>query len=190
MHNLEPTPHRSVSPVEEVIALPASYRHSSSRSPRLPFRVRPMTEEDGAHICSWTYEPPYQLYGFLPWEQMKALEVEFGDARIRSEQYVSVTDADGELFGFAQFFPLLGVTRLGLGMRPDRLGQGYGVPFVQAIVEEARRRHPVDMIDLEVLTWNERAIRTYRRAGFRITDTYTRQTPSGPGEFYCMVYHP
>jgi len=57
-----------------------------------------------------------------------------------------------------------------------------------AIVKEARRRAPHDEIDLEVLTWNDRAIRTYEKAGFERTDTYRRMTPSGMAQFHCMVY--
>ncbi len=155
-----------------------------------PFRIFPMSEQDAEAICSWQYEPPYNLYNFLPWEQMKALEVEFADPVIRESQFAVVRGAEDQLEGFAQFFPLEGVTRLGLGMHPDKLGFGRGKSFVQTIVEEAIRRRPEDEIDLEVLCWNTRAIRTYERAGFRITDTYERPTPSGTGLFHCMVYDP
>lgn len=75
-------------------------------------------------------------------------------------------------------------------MRPDLLGKGMGAAFVQAIVGDASQRHPEDEIDLEVLTWNNRAIRAYQKAGFFITDTYERPTPEGMGEFHCMVYQP
>ena len=94
------------------------------------------------------------------------------------------------MWGFAQLFPMEGVTRLGLGMRPDWCGLGMGKRFVQSIVAEARRRRPEDEIDLEVLAWNERAIRTYRNAGFQLTDTYERMTPTGKALFHCMVYMP
>ncbi|MGZ9587298.1 GNAT family N-acetyltransferase [Paenibacillus marinisediminis] len=147
-----------------------------------------MTEEDGRAICGWMYTPPYNLYQFLPWAEMKALEIEFGDPALRRQQYVVVRDEKGELSGFAQYFPMEGVTRLGLGMRPDLTGKGFGVWFVNAIVKEALRRNPNNEIDLEVLTWNKRAIAVYERCGFRITDTYERRTAAGMGTFHCMVY--
>ena len=164
--------------------------HHHPAQPEPLFYVHPMTEEEAQDICTWKYEPPYQLYGFLPWEQMKALGIEMGDSDIRRKQYVSVKNRNEELIGFAQYFPLVGVTRIGLGMRPDLLGHGKGAAFVQAIVSDAARRHPEDEIDLEVLTWNHRAIRAYQTAGFLITDTYERPTPEGMGEFHCMVYQP
>lgn len=157
--------------------------------PISPFRIVPMKEAHGAIICTWRYDSPYDIYSWLPWEQMKALDVEFGDPTIRAEQYVSVLNEAGELAGFAQYFPLEGVTRLGIGMKPDLCGHGLGKLFVTAIVEEAQRRKPDNQIDLEVLTWNTRAIRAYQKAGFSITDLYEKMTPGGVSKpFYCMVY--
>lgn len=156
-------------------------------SPRL-FQVIPMQVEHARAVCGWKYEAPYNIYGWLPWEQMEALGVEFGDPELRESQYVSLLDGKGELCGFGQLFPMDRVVRLGIGMRPDLCGQGNGPSFVKALVREARRRYPGQEIDLEVLTWNQRAIRAYQRSGFTITDTYERQTPNGMKPFYCMVY--
>ncbi len=152
------------------------------------YHVVPMEETHAELICGWQYDPPYNIYSWLPWEQMKALEVEFGDAQLRQEQYAIVLDQQEQVCGFAQFFPLQGVTRIGLGMHPEKCGQGLGTAFVAAIVQEAIRRNPSNEIDLEVLTWNNRAIRVYQKSGFVIHDTYERQTPSGLKPFHCMVY--
>lgn len=138
-------------------------------------------------ICGWRYEPPYDTYNWSEWEQMNEEESEFADPVIRETQYSAVLDAEGTLCGFAQFFPLEGVTRLGLGMRPDLCGQGIGVAFVEAIVREAILRKPENEIDLEVLRWNVRARTVYERAGFRVSDEYRRNTPVGNADFYCMV---
>ncbi|MFI2859196.1 GNAT family N-acetyltransferase [Paenibacillus sp. JSM ZJ436] len=154
------------------------------------FRAVPMTFEHAIDVCSWRYPEPYNIYGWLPWEQMVQLGVEFGDPLIREEQYLSVVDEQDRLWGFAQLFPLDRVIRIGLGMRPDWCGHGMGKRFVEAIVDEAKRRYPSGPLDLEVLAWNERAIRTYRKAGFGITDSYEKLTPSGMAEFYCMEYVP
>lgn len=154
----------------------------------LTFRVVPMQEEHAALICGWQYDPPYNIYSWAPWDQMKALEVEFGDARPRHEQYAIILDQQDQVYGFAQYFPLQGVTRIGLGMRPEKCGQGQGKAFVTAIVQEAIRRNPSNEIDLEVLTWNNRAIQVYLKCGFVIQDTYERQTPTGLMPFHCMVY--
>jgi ribosomal protein S18 acetylase RimI-like enzyme len=147
-----------------------------------------MQEEHGKQICGWSYPEPYSVFNWSDWDELAARSEEFGDPGIRSSQYEAVFDESGELCGFAQFFPLEGWTRLGLGLRPDLCGQGLGPSFTQAIVDRARQRTPHNGIDLEVLTSNTRAIRAYAKTGFAIRDTYVRPTPTGPDEFHCMVY--
>ena len=154
------------------------------------FHTLVLQPEHASAICEWSYPAPYNIYGWLSWDQMQALEIEFGNPQIREEQYIAVLDKTEELIGFAQLFPMEQVTRLGLGMRPDRCGRGLGKSFVEAVVAEARNRRPSDQIDLEVLCWNERAIRAYSKAGFQITDKYEKLTPSGEQSFYCMVHTP
>ncbi|MFD1776516.1 GNAT family N-acetyltransferase [Paenibacillus rhizophilus] len=152
------------------------------------FHVGPMTSAHARDICGWEYKAPYNIYGWLSWDQMEALGIEFGDPRIRREQYVSVLNEEDNLCGFAQLFPMEGTVRLGIGMRPELCGHGLGHLFVGAVVKEALKRYPSREVDLEVLTWNQRAIRAYRKCGFTITDTYERRTPNGDKPFYCMVY--
>ncbi|NRF89941.1 GNAT family N-acetyltransferase [Paenibacillus frigoriresistens] len=157
----------------------------------LPWRIVPLTEANGHELCTWKYSPPYDLYNWSPWETMLQEKAEFADPQIRAEQYRAVVDENGILSGFVQFFPIVGVTRLGLGLRPDLCGKGSGIgtQFVQILVQEAQRRTPQQEIDLEVLVWNKRAIQTYERAGFTITDTYDKRTPTGIAAFHCMVYN-
>ena len=152
------------------------------------FRLVPMTEEEARQICLWKYEGEYAVFNWPDWEELARKGEEFADPDIRRQQYFSVLDSNGILAGFVQFFPMLGITRLGLGMRPDLCGKGLSGPFLEAAVCEALRQKPENGVDLEVLTWNERAIRAYRKAGFVVTDTYVRPTPAGDSEFHCMVY--
>ncbi|THF77153.1 GNAT family N-acetyltransferase [Cohnella fermenti] len=150
------------------------------------FRIGAMTEEDGADIAEWRYPPPYHLYRWPSWERMVDEGLEFGDPHIRARQYVSIRNEEGELIGYAQFFPMVGVVRLGLGLRPDCCDRGWGTAFAEAIAREAARRSPNAEIDLEVETWNKRAIRTYKRAGFKITDKYKREASNRTVTIYCM----
>lgn len=167
--------------------MPTSF-HSPLPQPH--YRVMPLTEEQAAVLCEWRYEPPYTFYHWLSWADMQAQGREFGDPDIRRLQYAAVLDAGGDFIGFAQFFPLVGVTRLGLGLRPDLCGRGAGLAFVQAIVREAIRRAPDHEIDLEVNDWNERAIAVYERAGFVVGDRYELPGAGGPQRVLCMTYEP
>ncbi|MBW7475592.1 GNAT family N-acetyltransferase [Paenibacillus oenotherae] len=155
------------------------------------FSVVPLDSALAEQLSRWRYEPPFDFYNWSSWEVMQQLGLEFGDPDIRNRQYTAVLNEEGLFIGFAQFFSLLGVVRLGLGLRPDLCGLGLGLPFVQTIVGEALRRAPGDEIDLEVHVWNIRAIRTYQKAGFTITDTYERTAGTGGSiEVHCMSYLP
>ena len=155
-----------------------------------PFILTELSSQLAETLCTWRYPSPFDFYNWSSWEIMQQLGIEFGDAYIRNQQYAAALDSEGTFSGFAQFFPLLGVTRIGLGLRPDLCGQGLGLPFVQAITAEARHRAPNDEIDLEVHVWNLRAIRTYERANFVIADTYPRRTADGLVDVHCMTYVP
>ncbi|MGO4549023.1 GNAT family N-acetyltransferase [Paenibacillus sp. 2TAB23] len=154
----------------------------------LDMTIHPLEISHAMEICHWRYEAPFNCYNWPAWEQMKKDEIEFGDSVLRASQYAAVLDNQLELIGFAQFFPIAGVTRLGLGLRPDLCSRGLGPSFTKLIVSEAKRRTPHNEIDLEVIAWNTRAIRAYQQAGFQITDTYSRSTPAGFAECHCMVY--
>jgi ribosomal-protein-alanine N-acetyltransferase len=155
----------------------------------LAFLCAPLHIEHAQVICTWRYSKPYDLYNWPSWLDMQANGFEFGDAQIRTKQYIAVlNNQDGMLLGFAQLFPMLGVTRLGLGLHPAYCSQGIGSEFTKAIVQEAQQRAPENEIDLEVLSWNIRAFKAYQKAGFVHTDTYERSTPQGIAEFHCMVF--
>ncbi len=152
------------------------------------FRFTGMSEQHAQSICEWRYEPPYDLFHFQPWETMKRTNIEFGDADIRARQYVSAFLDDGELAAYVQLFPLTGVTRLGMGLRPDLCGKGFGSILAREAALLAKSRRPHDEVDLEVHAWNTRAIKAYRKAGFEIADTYSKDTSAGATECCCMIF--
>lgn len=58
------------------------------------------------------------------------------------------------------------VGRLGIGILPEHRGKGLGKSLLFQTLEAAFMRS-IERIELEVLSSNQRAIRLYRRAGFR-----------------------
>ena len=154
----------------------------------MTFYIASLTVEHCQQLCQWRYPSPYEIYQWPAWGDMMKEQREFADPLIQETQYTAVLDDESELVGFAQFFPMEGVTRLGLGLRPNLCNGGQGEHFVNVIIEEALRRTPSNEIDLEVMTWNLRAQNVYEKAGFVVTDTYERNTPTGRCEFHCMVY--
>ena len=64
---------------------------------------------------------------------------------------------------------------IGIGLRPDLTGQGRGESFLRAQLEYARSQWQPATLRLFVAAWNERAIRLYRRLGFREVARETRR---------------
>jgi len=149
-----------------------------------------MTDEDGRAICDWRYPAPYDLFRWMPWETMVKDGREFGDPRIREEQYMAVRNTgNGQLVGYVQLFPMDCTLRIGMGLRPDCCDRGWGTALAKLVVQEAIRRQPGAEIDLEVEKWNKRAIRVYEKAGFIVTDEYDRRASHGTVSVFCMVWH-
>jgi [ribosomal protein S18]-alanine N-acetyltransferase len=123
--------------------------------------VEPASPDDLAERAGWRYEPPYDFYD------------DDGRPVTNPERFVSVRDA-GELIGFFYFERRGDSIFFGLGLRPDRTGQGLGLDFVQTGIDLARQRFGTRRIVLDVAEFNVRATKVYERAGFRATGRKTR----------------
>ena len=77
---------------------------------------------------------------------------------------------------------------IGLGMRPDLTGNGRGSEFLLAGMDFVQSSFRVDKIMLSVATFNQRAIKVFRKVGFKDMDTFVQDTNGGAYEFLRMVY--
>ncbi len=125
-------------------------------------RVEPITDEQATAIAEWRYEFPYEWYD----TSADPRRVELFANPARRTHLRAVVDDGGELVGFFNFVPERNEIRLGLGMRPDLTSRGLAQPFIEAGLDYARREWRPRTFRLWVASWNERALRAYRRAGF------------------------
>lgn len=159
----------------------------------MKFSLVPMNEDSARAICSWRYPEPYSVYDGNPADVAYML-----DPRCH---YFAVIDEVGDLAGFfcfgidAQVPGELDederntpdVLDVGLGMRPDLTGRGYGLDFVMTGLAVAREAFAPAQFRLAVLTFNRRAIRVYEKAGFRPVRTFVTETDRGVCEFLKMI---
>ena len=75
---------------------------------------------------------------------------------------------------------------VGLGMRPDLTGRGFGEDFLRAGLRLARETYSPQAFRLTVATFNRRAIRVYEKAGFRAVETFGAPTPDKEGAWLVM----
>jgi ribosomal-protein-alanine N-acetyltransferase len=160
--------------------------------PGMRFLFVPMTCVMAREIVQWRYDPPYDFYDWDPADDPDLIVVPEANTE-------AVLDGDGTLIGFVTFGvggqvpgcaaagcyaePALDI---GLGLRPDLTGVGYGLGFVRAALAEGRRFNP-QAFRLSVASFNLRARRVYERAGFRPGASCTSDVRGVVTEFLVMT---
>jgi RimJ/RimL family protein N-acetyltransferase len=122
-----------------------------------------LTDEHAAAISSWTYDFPYEWYD----TSNDPRRIELFAHPAKRETLRAVVGDDGALVGFFNFVREGDEVRIGLGMRPDLTGRGLAQPFILTGLNYASLEWRPRRFRLWVARWNERALRAYRRAGFR-----------------------
>jgi [ribosomal protein S18]-alanine N-acetyltransferase len=122
-----------------------------------------LSEEHARAIADWRYEFPYEWYDTAA----DPRRVELFANPARREGLRAVVNDEGALIGFFNFVREGDEVRVGLGIRPDLTGRGLGAQFIQAGLNYATEEWAPRRFRLWVAWWNERALRAYRRAGFR-----------------------
>jgi [ribosomal protein S18]-alanine N-acetyltransferase len=154
-----------------------------------PLSFHPLDEATARQITTWRYDGIYAAYDMGNDDE----EPHISDLVGAASPYFAVRDATGDLSGFCCFgssalvwdvpVPFIsdadGNIPLGLGMRPDLTGHGFGLAFIQAVMTFAQAvYHPQGFV-LYVMPFNQRAITVYERAGF----TANRMLAVPYGEF-------
>lgn len=164
------------------------------------FVFDPLTRSDALALLEWHYAEPYAVYN-LGSEYVEEILVDLLDPR---SPYYAARDEQGELVGFINVGTSAlvwdagepgvfieqepRVSALGLGLRPDLTGRGFGISFVEAALTFIKTRFAPHQMRLFVLAWNERAIRVYERAGFQRVRAFTQTNRFGSREFVEMVW--
>jgi ribosomal-protein-alanine N-acetyltransferase len=148
------------------------------------FRFSPLTQAGAEEIADWHYPEPFSFYD---WAEDEDDLAELLDPSLRGDSYYAVEDEAGDLIGYFSFKRKDPQTiEVGLGLRPERTGQGLGGPFLEAGLEYARSRFQTDQFVLSVATFNKRAITVYERAGFTPVRIFMHETNGGEWEFVEM----
>jgi ribosomal-protein-alanine N-acetyltransferase len=130
---------------------------------------------DAREVTTWRYDGIYAIYNLNSLDIITALYLE-PLLRLLGVLYVyAVCDEHGVLVGIFQLAHHGDTVELGLAMRPDLTGQGLGLDFVVAGLDFARMQFAPATFQLDVATFNRRAIRVYERAGFYPVRTFTKR---------------
>ena len=150
------------------------------------YKFEIMTQEQAEEIAfNWHYEAEYSFYDM---EADKEDLVEFLDPQIRGDSNYVVTK-DNVTIGFFSFNKVdINTIDIGLGMNPNLVGNGNGLEFVKEGLEFAQSKYTPQKITLSVATFNQRAIKVYRKIGFEEVNTFMQDTNGDSFEFLKMIY--
>ncbi|MDQ0111174.1 GNAT family N-acetyltransferase [Paenibacillus harenae] len=153
--------------------------------------IQPLAHEEAKQICNWRYDGEYSFYD-IAYSPDTIEELTDGS-------YYSVTTAYGaEMIGFFCLGPhaqvpggrlagLYGgkdVIDVGIGMRPDLVGQGRGADFLAAVTQYTIDTFQPRRLRLSVAAFNRRAIALYTKAGYRRLAAFDNCGT----EFWLMLY--
>ncbi len=150
------------------------------------FTYHTITDEEAKEVCRWKYAGDYACYDQPPYELLQEKGAMFCDP-LRRGNYRS--HYDGETFlGFTNLQEEENAVFLGIGLRPELCGKGYGSAVIEDCCRISEELYPGKTIYLVVRTWNQQAIRCYEKAGFVVDgEPFEINTYSGIGVFYRMI---
>jgi RimJ/RimL family protein N-acetyltransferase len=131
---------------------------------------RELTPDEARRIAAWRYAPPYDLYD-LSGDSIALLT----GRDDRGHGYYPVLDGM-DVVGFVCFGPEgrvrgqdeePGMLDVGIGLAPDRLGQGLASALMPEVVRVAAERFGATRLRAAVAAFNDRSLRLCTSAGFR-----------------------
>ena len=137
-------------------------------------KYRSLTEANKRQICAWEYTGEYKIYNLPSYDMMKARQSGFMNPE-NEKNYFAFLDRDA-LVGFVNIAD------------PVLCGKHYGRRILEEAYRISKRLYPEKPLYLEVRTWNMRAVRCYKNAGFHIDgEPYELTTEAGTDTFFRMV---
>ncbi len=152
----------------------------------MTYIFKKMTQQQAEKIAyNWHYDGEYSFYDMESDEEDLQ---EFLDPESRGNNTFSVLNGE-QLIGFISVSQVdQHIVDIGIGMRPDLTGLGKGSEFLLASLDFVIKDFSPDTITLSVATFNQRAIKVYRRLGFKDVHTFMQATNGSTYEFLKMSY--
>lgn len=146
-----------------------------------------MTQEQAENIAyNWHYNGEYSFYNM---EADKEDLEGFLSPESRGNSTFAVTN-DNNLIGYFILNKVADKTfDIGLGMIPDSTGKGKGVEFLKAGLSFIKAEYQPEKLILSVATFNQRAIKVYRKIGFKDIETFMQDTNGSTFEFLRMEFN-
>jgi RimJ/RimL family protein N-acetyltransferase len=134
-------------------------------------KFQPLDEPTARDIISWEHPPPYDLYNLIEENLPILLNPD--------NRYYAVRTISGELIGYCclgndarvpggsyqGFEPE--VLDIGVGLRPDWTGKGFGEIFIQSILKFSDQEFQPSVFRVSIADFNLRSRRAFEKIGFQ-----------------------
>lgn len=156
----------------------------SSRGKKMEFQFLNMNKKFAEEICyNWKYEGIFSFYNMT--EDKEDLQ---GFLDSKNWNRYSAVLQENSLVGFFMFQIIDDAVFIGLGLKPDLTGKGYGKDFVLSGIDYLKNSPygANKKIKLCVAQFNKRAIFLYKNIGFVPYLKYIEKTNGGEYPFIKM----
>lgn len=147
---------------------------------KLEFRAP--IKSDIEDILTWKYDGIYSFYD----NSIQKEKIEWIESFIDSDDNFSIYNEHNELVGNCSFYYIEEFFCLGVQMRPELTGKGFGTEFVRAIINFGKKKYNLSYIDLTVAKFNKRAIRVYEKVGFKFVEEIVNTIRGNDYDFLIM----
>jgi aminoglycoside 6'-N-acetyltransferase len=120
--------------------------------------LRPATDDDVARLVAWHDDPDVARY----WDDERFTEAEMRERLARPDVEAWIVEADEAPIGYLQVH----ATGLDMFLIPSARGRGLGPDAARAMSEHLLDERGRQRVTVDPYTWNEQALRAWRRAGF------------------------
>jgi ribosomal protein S18 acetylase RimI-like enzyme len=117
-----------------------------------------LTEKYAKEISTWKYDNEYSVYNYPDWNIISAQKWAITITEKRKNEFMAVIDNKTQLCGYFRFLVNDQIVMVGLGLNPQFCGKGYGKQLMDLITREFKKRFTDKILELEVRTFNKRAI--------------------------------
>jgi len=149
--------------------------------------LKKMTIQDAKHICCWRYEDEYSVYNLPEWKVAKEDGYDITKSDKRESEFMSIY-LNNELMGYGRISLRDNQVVLGIGIKPDQCSKGYGNKAFKLLIQEAKTRSNDESIVLIVRSFNERAIKCYKKNHFIIINELDLNNQGESVKFTKMLY--
>ena len=144
-----------------------------------------MKDEYARQIINWKYENEYAVYNLPSYEE--CIKKDFRIVRETEKDNYTVYILNNEVIFFSSARLIENKVYVGVGLNPIYCGKGYSNYFLEDIIKNIRKKYPNKILNLDVRTWNIRAIKAYEKVGFKTVDTFTMNDSLGKSiEYFKM----